>query len=92
MSSLKKLEDSNILSASILSADFAHLADDVNKALAAGMHHIHFDVMDHHYVPNLSFGACICRALRNAGISAPIDVHLMVQHPEQYIEDRKSVV
>lgn len=75
-----------IISASILSADFAHLADDVNAVLDAGVHHIHFDVMDHHYVPNLTFGADICSALRRAQITAPIDVHLMVEHPEKHIE------
>jgi ribulose-phosphate 3-epimerase len=75
-----------IISASILSADFAHLADDVNAALAAGADQIHFDVMDHHFVPNLSFGAVVCKALRKANITAPIDAHLMVTDPENYIE------
>ncbi|MCH9643890.1 MAG: ribulose-phosphate 3-epimerase [Gammaproteobacteria bacterium] len=78
--------ESSIISASILSADFAHLADDVQRAIDAGIQHIHFDVMDHHFVPNLTFGACVCSALRKAGITTPIDVHLMVEQPEQYIE------
>lgn len=76
----------HIISASILSADFANLGQDVNKALNAGADHVHFDVMDHHYVPNLTFGAVVCESLRKAGIEAPIDVHLMVTHPEQYFE------
>lgn len=73
------------IAASILSADLAALADDTKKALNAGVDAIHFDVMDHHFVPNLTFGALICEALRKADISAPIDVHLMVTHPEKYI-------
>ena len=73
------------IAASILSADFAYLAKDIKKVLNAGIDEIHFDVMDHHFVPNLSFGSIICEALRNAGISAPIDVHLMVTDPEKYI-------
>lgn len=75
-----------LLAGSILSADFGHLADDTNAALRAGMDHIHFDVMDHHYVPNLSFGALVCDSLRKANITAPIDVHLMVTDPLPYIE------
>ncbi len=77
---------SPIISASILSADFAHLADDVRRVAEAGIHQLHFDVMDHHYVPNLSFGAVVCQSLRNASITLPIDVHLMVENPEKYIE------
>ncbi len=73
------------IAASILSADFAHLGDEVNAVLKAGSDTIHFDVMDHHFVPNLSFGSVVCQALRKAGISAPIDVHLMVDDPEAYI-------
>ncbi len=74
------------ISASILSADFTRLGEEVNQALAAGVDWIHFDVMDHHFVPNLSFGPVVCQSMRAAGISAPIDVHLMVEKPEQYIE------
>jgi ribulose-phosphate 3-epimerase len=73
------------LSASILSADFSQLGADAQAALDAGMDAIHFDVMDHHYVPNLSFGAMPCRALRNYGITAEIDVHLMVTDPAHYL-------
>ena len=62
---------------SILSADLAHLADSVKMVLAAGADRIHFDVMDNHFVPNLTFGPVLCKALRNAGVTAPIDVHLM---------------
>ncbi len=63
---------------SILSADFARLGEEVNNVLAAGADIVHFDVMDNHYVPNLTFGAMVCQALRQYGITAPIDVHLMV--------------
>jgi ribulose-phosphate 3-epimerase len=67
-----------IIAPSILSADFSRLGEEVNAVLAAGADWIHFDVMDNHYVPNLTIGPMVCEALRKAGIVAPIDVHLMV--------------
>ena len=67
-----------IIAPSILSADLARLGDDVKEVLDAGADVVHFDVMDNHYVPNLTFGPQICSALRKYGIEAPIDVHLMV--------------
>jgi ribulose-phosphate 3-epimerase len=73
-----------IISASILSADFSRLGEEVRNVLAAGADHIHFDVMDHHYVPNLSFGSVVCESLRKSGITAPIDVHLMVENPQHF--------
>ena len=68
-----------LIAPSILSADFARLGDDVAKVLQAGADVVHFDVMDNHYVPNLTMGPMVCKALRNFGITAPIDVHLMVE-------------
>jgi len=70
---------------SILSADFARLGEEVDTVLAAGADIVHFDVMDNHYVPNLTIGPMICKALRDYGISAPIDVHLMVQPVDDLI-------
>lgn len=68
-----------LIAPSILSADFARLGDDVAKVLSAGADVVHFDVMDNHFVPNLTFGPMICQSLRDYGITAPIDVHLMVK-------------
>lgn len=68
-----------IIAPSILSANFAKLGDEVNAVLQAGADWVHFDVMDNHYVPNLTIGPMVCKALRDHGVKAPIDVHLMVQ-------------
>ena len=73
------MKQSTVIAPSILSADFARLGDDVRDVLDAGADWVHFDVMDNHYVPNLTFGPMICKALREYGIEAPIDVHLMVE-------------
>ncbi|WP_045858047.1 ribulose-phosphate 3-epimerase [Teredinibacter purpureus] len=70
---------------SILAADFARLGEEVDAVLAAGADIVHFDVMDNHYVPNLSFGPMICEALRKYGVTAPIDVHLMVEPVDDLI-------
>ena len=72
---------------SILSADFARLGEEVDAVLAAGADIVHFDVMDNHYVPNLTIGPMVCTALRNHGIDAPIDVHLMVKPVDRIIGD-----
>lgn len=72
---------------SILSADFARLGDEVNAVLEAGADIVHFDVMDNHYVPNLTIGPMVCKALRKHGITAPIDVHLMVKPVDRIIGD-----
>ncbi len=72
---------------SILSADFARLGEEVDKVLAAGADIVHFDVMDNHYVPNLTIGPMVCAALRKYGISAPIDAHLMVKPVDRIIGD-----
>jgi ribulose-phosphate 3-epimerase len=76
-----------IIAPSILSADFARLGDDVNAVLEAGADTVHFDVMDNHFVPNLTIGPLICDALRSHGIEAPIDVHLMVEPVDRIIPD-----
>lgn len=75
-----------LIAPSILSADFARLGEDVERVLEAGADVVHFDVMDNHYVPNLTFGSMICQALKDYGISAPIDVHLMVKPVDGMIE------
>jgi ribulose-phosphate 3-epimerase len=72
---------------SILSADFARLGEEVRNVLAAGADLVHFDVMDNHYVPNLTIGPLVCEALRRHGITAPIDVHLMVKPVDRIIPD-----
>jgi len=76
-----------VIAPSILSADFARLGEDVDRVLAAGADTVHFDVMDNHYVPNLTIGPMVCTALRKYGITAPIDVHLMVKPVDRIIGD-----
>jgi len=76
-----------LIAPSILSADFARLGDDVRAVLQAGADIVHFDVMDNHFVPNLTIGPLICEALRKHGIEAPIDVHLMVEPVDRIIPD-----
>lgn len=76
-----------LIAPSILSADFARLGEDVERVLAAGADVVHFDVMDNHYVPNLTIGPMVCSALRKYGITAPIDVHLMVRPVDRLIGD-----
>jgi ribulose-phosphate 3-epimerase len=76
-----------LIAPSILSADFARLGEEVDNVLAAGADIVHFDVMDNHYVPNLTIGPLVCEALRKHGITAPIDVHLMVKPVDRIIPD-----
>ncbi|MHA7816768.1 MAG: ribulose-phosphate 3-epimerase [Pseudohaliea sp.] len=76
-----------LIAPSILSADFARLGEEVDNVLAAGADVVHFDVMDNHYVPNLTIGPMVCKALRKHGVTAPIDVHLMVSPVDRLIGD-----
>jgi ribulose-phosphate 3-epimerase len=76
-----------VIAPSILSADFARLGEEVDAVLAAGADWVHFDVMDNHYVPNLTIGPLVCEALRRHGVTAPIDVHLMVEPVDRIVPD-----
>jgi len=76
-----------IIAPSILSANFARLGEEVDNVLEAGADWVHFDVMDNHYVPNLTIGPMVCKALRDHGVTAPIDVHLMVEPVDRIIPD-----
>jgi len=76
-----------LIAPSILAADFARLGEEVDNVLAAGADVVHFDVMDNHYVPNLTIGPLVCEALRKHGVTAPIDVHLMVKPVDRIIPD-----
>ena len=84
------MKQDNFIAPSILSADFAKLGEEVDNVLAAGADVVHFDVMDNHYVPNLTIGPLVCEALRNHGVTAPIDVHLMVKPVDRIIPDFAS--
>jgi ribulose-phosphate 3-epimerase len=80
-------KQSTVIAPSILSANFAKLGEEVDKVLAAGADWVHFDVMDNHYVPNLTIGPLVCEALRKHGVKAPIDVHLMVKPVDRIVPD-----
>ena len=81
------MKQKNFIAPSILAADFAKLGEEVDNVLVAGADIVHFDVMDNHYVPNLTIGPLVCEALRNHGVTAPIDVHLMVKPVDRIIPD-----
>ena len=81
------MKQPNFIAPSILSADFAKLGEEVDNVLASGADIVHFDVMDNHYVPNLTIGPLVCDALRSHGVKAPIDVHLMVKPVDRIIPD-----
>ena len=81
------MKQSTVIAPSILSADFARLGEEVDASLAAGADWVHFDVMDNHYVPNLTIGPLVCEALRKHGVNAPIDVHLMVKPVDRIVPD-----
>ena len=81
------MKQPNFIAPSILSADFAKLGEEVDNVLASGADIVHFDVMDNHYVPNLTIGPLVCDALRGHGVTAPIDVHLMVKPVDRIIPD-----
>ncbi len=81
------MKQSTVIAPSILSADFARLGEEVNAVLSAGAQWVHFDVMDNHYVPNLTIGPLVCEALRKHGVTAPIDVHLMVKPVDRIVPD-----
>jgi len=87
MTTTTKQQQAPWIAPSILSADFARLGEEVRNVLAAGADVVHFDVMDNHYVPNLTIGPLVCEALRKHGITAPIDVHLMVKPVDRIIPD-----
>jgi ribulose-phosphate 3-epimerase len=80
-------KQSPVIAPSILSADFAKLGEEVDAVIAAGAQWVHFDVMDNHYVPNLTIGPLVCEALRKHGVTAPIDVHLMVKPVDRIVPD-----
>lgn len=79
------MKQTNFIAPSVLAADFARLGEEVDNVLRDGADIVHFDVMDNHYVPNLTIGPLVCEALRNHGVSAPIDVHLMVKPVDRII-------
>ena len=81
------MKQKNFIAPSILAADFAKLGEEVDNVLVAGADIVHFDVMDNHYVPNLTIGPLVCEALRSHGVTAPIDVHLMVKPVDRIIPD-----